>query len=51
MRDGWRTETRPAASSACDKIGDDVVGMLDADREAHVAGRDAGRELLLGVNC
>ena len=29
------------------KIAEDVVGMFEADRQAHVAGRDAGRELLL----
>ena len=33
------------------KIGDDVVGMLDADRQPHIARRDAGRELSSGENC
>ena len=31
-----------------DEIGEDVVDMLDADRQAHIAVVDAGRELLLG---
>ena len=30
------------------EVGEDVVGMFDADGEPHVAGRDAGGELLLG---
>ena len=40
-------EAPPAASSACDEVVENVVGMLDADREPHISGRHAGRELLL----
>ena len=31
------------------EIGQDVVGMLDSDGQPHVARRDAGGELLLGI--
>ncbi len=33
------------------EIGDDVIDMLDADREPHIAGRDAGPRCSSSVSC
>ena len=47
LRDGSLNGDAARRVERLRQIREDVVGMLDADRKAHIAGRDAGRELLL----
>ena len=52
-RDGSGCGAHRFAADCCgvergSQVGNDVVWMLDADRQPHVAGCDAGRKLLFG---
>ena len=49
LRAGSRSRDAAGGVERLREIADDVVGMFEADRKPHVAGRHAGRELLVGV--